>query len=89
MIATTARCFARNRPEAGKRRGVWVMTKENRGVFYHGDREETQAPQWDISDLKVMDDVVEITPEEALKELENCPECKAHMERTFARHPSS
>jgi len=93
-ILTTVRCFRRLREEIeDKRRGVWLMTSNNRGVFFHGDREEAQVPRFTLEELETMSKehdafgADEIPPEGALKELEDWPEARDEAMRIFRRHP--
>lgn len=83
------RCF-RRAVSGSLRRGVWVMTGEARGLFVHGDRNEIQAPKWDIADLA--GDILiaeEITPAQVLAEIANWPEAVAEVQRCFDRHRRS
>lgn len=85
---TTVRCFRRVGEVNEYRRGVWLMTGEKRGAFFHGRKQELQPPEWDIGDFAHHPDfVVEITPEEALAEMDNgWPEAKVQMQKIFDRH---
>lgn len=87
-MKTSVRCFAKNRSD-GKSRGVWLMTEEKRGAFYHGDRDEVQKPLFYLSELASYesDGIVEITPEQAIEELKDRPNCQGHAKRAMARHP--
>lgn len=94
-MRTDCRCFRRIRDDGDpKRCGVWVMTRPTgrRGVFFHGDKEDIQAPLYSVEELDRMATrggflpVEEITEEEALKELESCPGGQEEMRRVFARH---
>jgi len=94
MINTAVRCF--RRPREGGRRGIWLMTGSRRGVFFHGNREEAQTPEYTISELERMVEdvdgkdwfhVEEITPEETIEELESWPEAQRDAMRIFGRHP--
>lgn len=86
MINTTVRCFRRPRDD-GKRCGIWLMVGEKRGVFFHGDREEVQGPLLSVSDMEqAIEFCEEITPEEALKELESWSEAQVSAKRMFERH---
>ncbi len=87
MISTTVRCFTRKCLGEEGRRGLWLMTHDRRGVFYHGSRKEIQGPRQNISDLEKGDWVSEVAPEEAIKELENWPEAQEHAKKVFGRHP--
>lgn len=85
------RCFRRK--DAGtERRGVWIMTRPPtcRGVFFHGDRKETQAPAYSVDDLADAGGFCEeITPEQVLVELESWPEARQEAVRIFERHNST
>lgn len=63
-----------------KRRGVWAMTGENRGTFFHGDRDEMQLPRYRLSDFmepdKFLYPIKEISVTEALDELEGWSEAQ-------------
>lgn len=99
MNEITARCFVRLRDEheekPSKRRGVWIMTRYtgSRGMFFHGDREETQAPRYTIEELSKWSvegngfiPVKEITPQELLDELASWPEGKRAATSILKRH---
>ena len=95
---TTVRCFATEESaRRTKRRGVWLMTQPigSRGAFYHGRREEIQAPRYTIEELDEWSNggtdplipIVAITPEEALAEMDKgWPEAKEHMQQVFDRY---
>lgn len=94
---TTVRCFKRPR-ETDKhfRCGMWIMTQEARGAFFHGDQNEVQSPRPNISELvSGAYGAVEITPEEALAELDKpaphergeWTDAKKYMQEIFDRHP--
>lgn len=92
-IDTTVRCFRRLKEEplkTGDRRGIWLMTGERRGAFFHGDRHEVQPPHYDLSDLEQMAgppfNIQEISPSDALRELAGWPEAQRDAKRIFARH---
>lgn len=83
------RCFKHPRDEG--RCGVWIMTRplvesSKRGIFFHGDREEIQAPAWSIATLVACGKVVEITPDEALNELASWPEGQQEARKVLERH---
>ena len=93
-IATSVRCFRRADAVGSRgRRGAWVFTRpeyDGRGAFYHGSRDEIQAPRWTPQDLMGGDALVEaeeITPEQVLEELANWPEARDHARKVFERHP--
>ena len=66
-----------------------------RGVFFHGDREETQPPRYTTLELEEMNGlqgqewfhVAEITPEEALYELNSWPAGQDHAMKVFEMYP--
>ena len=97
-IATTVRCFRRLHDEVREgRRGVWLMTRPtgSRGIFFHGDREEAQAPRYTVEELERLEaaqgkdwfQVQEIPPDAALDELASWPAARAEAMNIFARHP--
>ena len=82
------RCF-RRRDKGDLRHGVWVMTGEARGIFFHGDRNSIDAPKWTIFDLEngsFFISVDEITPQQVLDELTDWPEATREVQRCFDRH---
>jgi len=82
------RCFAGTRPaDEGMRRRLWIMTGPSRGMFFHGAREETQTPHYDVDFLAEWDQATEITREEALVVLKDWPEGQAQARKIFDRHP--
>ena len=91
-IETSVRCF-RKVEKGGVRRGLWLMTRPSgaRGVFFHGDHCEIQAPACRLEDFESGDTpwhTEEITPEEALAELEpSWPEAAEQAREIFERHP--
>ena len=73
------------------------MTDEKRGIFFHGDREESQAPRWTISDLKHEErdfknrkdwtiSIQEISCDDALRELTSWPAAREQAKEIIARH---
>jgi hypothetical protein len=72
------------------------MTGTHRGIFFHGDREESQTPRYSLTELENMTqepcpgqgypDVQEIPPEAALHELKSWPEAVELAKRVFQRH---
>ena len=84
---TSVRCFRANRNDGG-RCGVWIYTRPSgfRGVFFHGGREETQAPRYAVQDMPVFDHQEEITPEEAIQELRTWPEAQKEALEIINRH---
>lgn len=97
---TIVRCFKRL-DKGDLRHGVWIFTEPNgprlhRGAFIHGDRNEVQPPDYTVTDMESMAmcpeaafiQVKEITPEEALAEIENWPEGQEAMQAAFDRHPA-
>ena len=66
------------------------MTKsgleDSRGCFFHGDREETQAPAWTVGDLQ--DKHERITPEQAIEELATWPAAQEQAMEIFNRYPA-
>lgn len=94
---TEVRCFRRLQESPAKeRRGIWLMTGEKRGIFFHGDREEAQSPCWTISDLKHEErnfngdlgtiPIQEIACDDALLELKSWPEAQQQAKKIIARH---
>ena len=91
------RCFRRD--GKGKlRHGMWLMTRleGRRGIFFHGERDETQAPQYtleELSEWSTREDgflrVTEITPAELLAELANWPRGQVAAQEMLERHRSS
>jgi len=83
------RCF-RTASKGEKRYGLWIYTKERRGVFYHGDRNEVQAPKWNVGDVvkRFPDGAegVEICPRRLLMLLRDWPKAVADAKATFERH---
>lgn len=79
-VITRMRCFRRN-DKGILRHGLWAMTEEACGLFFHGDRDEIQTPRFTIKTLasfrnngnQVWFEVTEITPSEALEELCDWP----------------
>lgn len=65
------------------------------GVFFHGDKDEAQAPAYDIETLVKMQTVesewdigvVEITPAAALAELQSWPEAKEGLRKILEKWP--
>lgn len=93
MINTTVVCFWRRRDD-GKRRGIWAMTGEKRGVFFHGGRNEWQAPHYSRTWLLEMAslgggllDIEKITPADAMHELRGWPDAQRFLQAAFDRHP--
>jgi hypothetical protein len=96
-IESSARCFRRLRDDGdeGKRCGLWVMTRESgrRGAFFHGDREEIQAPRYTVEELGEWAakggflPVEELAPREALEELDSWPEGRDQLRKILERHP--
>jgi hypothetical protein len=85
------RCF-RRRDKGELRHGIWVMTKEARGLFVHGDHNTFDAPKWTVFDLEngsMLCQVEEITPQQVLQELSNWPEAVQEVQRCFDRHRKS
>ena len=49
-LRSTLRCFKRK--EKGEfRHGIWLMLEGRRGEFFHGERDETQAPRHTLDEL--------------------------------------
>ena len=65
---------------------------KHRGVFVHGDHDEFQAPQYSVDDLEKFATrggwfpCEEITPEQAVAELENWYEGRLEILRVLERH---
>ena len=96
VSATTVRCFRRlHYDQCGDRHGVWLMTESRCGVFYHGDREESQTPRYTVEELAKWSemqgdgflDIQEISPEGALVELASWPAARDEAIGIFLRHP--
>ncbi len=89
-IKTTVRCFRRLKDKPHTTRcGIWLMTGPRRGAFFHGDREEVQTPQYSIKQLetnKGLFQIQEISPEEAINELESWPRAQEEAIVIFKRH---
>ena len=92
-INTTVRCF-RTKERGSKSYGIWAMTTETRGVFYHGDGYERAAPRWNVTDLENPAEdgeyfgchSVAITPQDAIELLAYWPEAQKDLRAVFARH---
>lgn len=89
-ITTTVRCF-RTPNKGSNGYGIWAMTTETRGVFYHGNGIERLPPYWEVASLEKQEhpNAVAITPDEALAELAYWPEAQADLRNVFARHPAT
>ena len=85
-IRTAVRCWLTKEP-GRLRRGIWAMTGERSGLFFHGDRDEMQIPTWGIGELTYIQ-AVEIPPAQALTELATYPEGQAELRRLFAQWPA-
>lgn len=94
-INTTVKCFlTKERGSAGY--GIWAITTETRGVYYHGNGYERVAPAWSVTQLEnpaKSDEyfgthAVAITPEEAIEFLSHWPEAQADIRKIFERHPA-
>lgn len=94
---TTVRCFLRLRPadnDCGKRCGIWAMTGEKRGLFFHGDRNEVEPPHWSVAELVKQVEhpdplffrVEEISPQQSLAELGDWPAGQRQLQEIFDRH---
>ena len=95
ISSTTVRCFRHLfDDQCDGRHGVWLMTESRRGVFYHGDREESQTPRYTLDELSEWSemqgegflDVQEIPPEVALAELASWPAAHDEAMGIFLRH---
>lgn len=67
------RCFKRNRDDDG-RPGIWIMTSQEHGVFFHGDKDEVQLSRYILDQLIHPDpdfNVEEITTDEVFDILKN------------------
>ena len=89
----SVRCFARMTDEPG-RRGVWIMTgaEGRQGIFFHGHREEIQAPRYTVGELGKWASqggflpIEELSPRELLSELSDWPEGQKEAIAVFSRH---
>lgn len=82
------RCF-RRLPKGELRHGIWIMTRDSgaRGAFFHGDRNEIQAPKWTVEELMAPGTFCEpISQDEALAELANWPDAVTNAKAIFERH---
>ena len=91
MCQYDVRCFRSKRQDGSvKRRALWVMTRPSgcRGIFFHGDRTEVEAPVYTVCELEKMTKfgIEEVTSREALAELADWPEGRRSLQKILDRH---